>query len=170
MSAKINLYSGLLVGSAAAVEPKPGFVYVVTKITFKNEGDLAGNVAAGRIGLADLVSSVLPAHRETGWEGTEVVEFGETITVSAAPAGAVRCIVEGYFLIDVPAFARYGAGAMDAAFAAAGALPTEDSKLAALTYLTLVELKQIRMTLAAQTGNGADRAVAVEEIDRELES
>jgi len=165
MSAKINLYSGLLNGSAAAAEPKEGYVYVVTKVTFSNEGDGSCNVAAGRPGHPQLVSKVLAGHKPTGWEGTEVIEYGESFMVSASP-DSVRCVVEGYFLVDVPAFARTGAGAMDADYAALGVLHTQDSPLAKLTYLTLVELKRIRMALESQY-NGD---VAADEAKREIES
>jgi hypothetical protein len=169
MSAKINLYSGLVTGgSGTAVEPKPGYVYVVTKVTFRNESDNAGVVSAKSPGREPLVEASLPARRETGWEGTLVVEYGELLIVTASPSESIRCIVEGYFLLDVPAFARRGAGAMDEAYASDGAIEVKDSPLAKLTYLTLVELKRVRMLLEVQSGSGSDRDQAAEESDREL--
>lgn len=171
MSAKINLYGAVVpAGGGTAVEPKEGYVYVVTKVTFRNEGDLVGKVAAGVPGRNKLVDSNIAAHGERGWELTEIVNYGESFVVSASPAGAIRCSVEGYFLIDVAHFAREGAGAMDADYAASGAIEVKDSPLAKMTYLALVELKRIRTILEGQSGLGSDRGRCAEEIDRELES
>ena len=167
MSAKINLYNGLVTVPYAAVEPKEGYVYIVTKIMFRSETDSIGNVSAGSPGHDNLVSTTLQPRRETGWDGTEVVKYGESLIVAASPAGGIRCVVEGYFLLDVPAFARVGAGSMDSAYAADGAIHTQDSLLARTTYLMLVEPKRIRMALE---NSGADASLAAEEANRELES
>lgn len=169
MSAKINLFNDLVTGSATAVEPKEGYVYVVTKISFKNESDSPGNVRAGVPGRENTCDAVVQAGRETGWEGTFVLEYGENLIVAASPAVSVRCTVEGYFLLDVPAFARKGAGALDEAYTKSGAIQVMDSYLAKVTYLMLVELKRIRMTLDSNATEASDRGLAVEEIERELE-
>ena len=168
MSAKINFFSGLVVaGGGTAVEPTDGIVYVITKVTFKSETDSVGQVGAGSPGKTKLVDTALQPRRETGWEGTYVVEHGSPFFVQASPPGSIRCVVEGYFLLDVPAEARRGAGAMDKAYAEDGAIQTQDSKLARMTYLMLVELKRIRANLEGVTG--MDAGQAAEEIDRELE-
>ncbi|MFA4972470.1 MAG: hypothetical protein WC683_07635 [bacterium] len=168
MSAKIHLYNAL--ASGTAVEPKAGYVYVVTKVTFENEGDVVGTVLAGCPGKANLVEGPIQPDRGRRWEGTYVVEQPDYLTVVAEPEGSVRCIIEGYFLVDVQVFARQGAGSMDEAYASAGVLQIQDSQLAKMTYLTLVELKQIRAILEAQSGHGPDRDAAAAEVDRELGS
>jgi len=168
MSAKINFFSGLVVaGGGCAVQPTDGIVYVITKVIFKSETDSVGQVGAGSPGKLQLVDATLQPRRETGWEGTYIVEYGSSFFVNASPVDSIRCVVEGYFLLDVAAETRRGAGAMDKAYAEDGAVQTQDSKLARMTYLMLVELKRIRANLDGVTG--MDAGQAAEEIDRELE-
>jgi hypothetical protein len=174
MSAKINFFSGLVpAGGGSAVEPTEGKVYVITKVLFKSETDTPGKVTAASPGKQKLVDTMLVARHQTGWEGTYIVEHGERFVVQASPADSIRCVVEGYFLLDVPAEGRRGAGAMDKAYAEDGAIHTQDSKLARMTYLMLVELKRMRAILerGAETEGylQMDAAEASEEIDRELE-
>ena len=170
MSAKINFFNELMASATAtAVEPKEGYVSVVTKILFRNESASAGYVTAKSAPLTgenSLVSKALPAKRETGWEGTLVLQLGETLIVGATPLNSIRCIVEGYFLLDVPAHARKGAGAIDEDYARMGCLAVLDSKLVQLTYLTLVELKRIRIILA----NGPDADPGKDDASAEIEN
>jgi len=173
MSAKINFCNELVTGPVTAVEPTEGYAYVVTKITFKNEGDITAQASAQLMGGAvavTIASRIIPTKREAGWEGTEVLQYGQTLVVNASPAGAVRCIVEGYFLLDVPAHARKGAGAMDEDFARMGRLSVSDSDLAKVTYLMLVELKRIRANLDANNDTASDYDAAIGEVESELES
>ncbi len=172
MSAKINLYSGIMAAAVeTAVEPKEGYVYVVTKVTFQNEGSTTVGVTAGILGEKALISSrLLLANTAAGWEGTEVLEYGRSLEICANPQGSVRCIIEGYFLIDVAAYARFGAGSMDSDYARMGCLQIADSRLEKLTYLTLVELKRIRGILKAGSDADPGSDEATREIESELES
>jgi len=169
MSAKICLYSGLVpAGGATAVESStPGVAYVITDIKFLSETDSVGQVLATSPGENPLVDATLQPRRLTGWEGAYVVKFGHAFTMQASPADSIRCIVWGYWLLDIPAETRTGAGSMDAAYAEDGAIQTQDSKLAQITYLMLVELKRIRAILEGTTG--MDKGQAAEEVDRELD-
>lgn len=168
MSAKINLYSGLVPTTGTAVSPREGYVYVVTKVTFRSETDSIGNVSAGSPGREKLVGRTIAARGEVGWEGTQVIEHGEWLNVAAAPADSIRCVVEGYFLVNVPFFAAHGAGSMDEAYGKNGAIQTQDSSLAKLTYLVLVELKRMRASLDSNSTISSTKSMAEEEIEREL--
>ena len=171
MSVKINFCNELVSGPVTAVEPTEGYAHVVTKITFKNEGDTTAQASAQIMGgdeAITIVSKIILTKRESGWEDTQVLQSGQTLVVNASPAGAVRCIVEGYYLLDVPAHARKGAGAVDEDYARMGRLEVSDSKLVQLTYLTLVELKRIRNILANGPDADPDKNNAAAEIESEL--
>jgi len=83
MSAKINFFNDRVSGSATGAEPPEGYVYVVTKVTFENEGDVAGNVARALDTVARVVRQlpadlvVLPELFSCGYCASDLTPWAE---------------------------------------------------------------------------------------------